>query len=279
MAKALIQSRVLHETPSVSLLQFEHPPHADLLDSDAQEEKNYQIAIVERGWFRLGDHKHKWLLGPGNGFITRPGQINSYTHIRHLEPDACLCLNFKLHSANVEELPRLFGSARSVVQPTNRFAFLHWRLRRLGFGCESLLLETLACELLQAAISVQLHHGRLYRAGQLAWYAQRVSYAREILETRYQEEHSLRHLASQVGMSQFLFARIFAELVGIAPHQFLLKVRFERARWMLAQGASVTSACYNTGFRNLSHFIRGFRQRFGGTPSSIKKRIANGSAS
>jgi len=271
VAPVLIESRILQETPSVSLMRFEHSPHTDLLDNAAQEEESYQVAIVERGWFRLGDRRQKWLLGPGSAFITQPGQISSYTHIPHREPDTCLCLNFKLQAGDPEELPRLFGGARRVIQPTNRFAFLYWRLRQVEIRSETLQLETLACEMLQTALSVELHGPHLYRTSQLAWYAQRVSAAREILERHYAEEHSLKQLASRVGMSHFLFARIFAELVGTTPHQFLLKIRFERARWMLEQGASVTTACYSVGFRNLSHFIRGFRERFGHTPSSAKK--------
>jgi AraC-like DNA-binding protein len=264
---APIRSQIVRETPCLSLVRFDHPPEADALDTDAQEARHYQVAIVERGWFRLGEYKRKWLLGPGHVFVTRPGQIHSYTHFHHLEPDSCLCLNFKLHSENAEELPRLFGNTGTVVHLSNRVAFLHSKLQQDHTLSNSLLLEAVGHELLQATLSISPQNSRLYRSSQLAWYAERISAAREILETQYQEDHSLKGLASRVGMSPFLFARVFAELVGVPPHRFLVGVRLGKARWMLEQGASVTAACYAVGFNNFSHFTRTFRAWFGFVPS------------
>jgi AraC-like DNA-binding protein len=239
----------------------------DDLDCDAQDASDYQVGIVERGWFQLGEQKSKWLLGPGHVFAIRPGQIHSYTHFRHLDPDSCLCLNFKLHGENAEDLSGLFGYARTAVRFSNRLAFLHWKLQQHQVLSDSLLLEAVAQELLQATLSIPAQNGHLYRSGQLAWYAKKISAAREILETQYQKDHSLKQLASEVGMSPFLFARVFSELVGIPPHRFLIKVRVEKARWMLEQGASVTLACYAVGFNNLSLFTRTFRAWFGCVPS------------
>jgi AraC-like DNA-binding protein len=133
---------------------------------------------------------------------------------------------------------------------------------------DSLLLEAVGHELLQATLSIPLQSRHLYRSSQLAWYAKRISAAREILETQYQKDHSLKQLASEVGMSPFLFARVFSELVGIPPHRFLIKIRLGKARWMLERGASVTTACYAVGFNNLSLFTRTFRAWFGYVPSN-----------
>jgi len=83
--------------------------------------------------------------------------------------------------------------------------------------------------------------------------------------------HSLWELASKVAMSPFLFARIFRELIGISPHKFLVRVRLQHARALLEQGMSVTEACYASGFNNLSHFIKTFRERYGQSPSEFKR--------
>jgi AraC-like DNA-binding protein len=111
---------------------------------------------------------------------------------------------------------------------------------------------------------------RLFRPGQLRWYAQRISFVRELIEARPTDEHPLWQLASQAAMSPFLFARVFRELVGMPPHQYLISVRLQRAHALLASGMSVTQACYESGFNNLSHFIRTFRAHFGYLPSQLR---------
>lgn len=74
-------------------------------------------------------------------------------------------------------------------------------------------------------------------------------------------------------MSTFHFARLFAELAGTPPHRYLLRVRLDEAARGLRQGASVTDACFASGFQNLSYFIRAFRQRFGISPGKYRDGI------
>jgi AraC-like DNA-binding protein len=104
----------------------------------------------------------------------------------------------------------------------------------------------------------------------LAWYAERIEAARERLVAQFAEPHLLLPLARSVGMSPFQFARLFRDLTGFAPHQYLLNVRYREAVRMLLDGASVTEACFSSGFSNLSHFTREFKKRFGERPSAVK---------
>jgi AraC-like DNA-binding protein len=71
-------------------------------------------------------------------------------------------------------------------------------------------------------------------------------------------------------MSTFQFARIFQILIGTSPHEYLLSVRYRAALQMLLDGTSVTEACFETGFTNLSHFTRQFKTRFGRSPSTAR---------
>jgi AraC-like DNA-binding protein len=129
-------------------------------------------------------------------------------------------------------------------------------------------LDTLACELLDAASNAEGDRHHLYRLEQLKWYAQRIGAARELMDADPTVQHSLWDLASQVAMSPFLFARVFRELIGLPPHKYLVRLRLERARTLLQSGMSVTDACYAAGFNNLSHFTRTFRRHFGCVPSA-----------
>ena len=119
---------------------------------------------------------------------------------------------------------------------------------------------------------------RLYRSEQLRWYAERIGSARELMDCDPTADHSLWHISSQVGMSVFLFARVFRELVGMSPHRYLVHRRLDRARDLLRSGMSVTDVCYAAGFNNLSHFIKSFRAHFGMLPSKLKASTPSSSS-
>ena len=273
MAAVIVKRMLVRETPCASLCRFEHPPDAACLDSVEEAADSFQIGFVERGWFQLCTRRQQWLLGTGSGFISRPGEYYAYKHPKNLAPDACITLTFKITRENADELPRAFRRLPLVLRPSNRLAFLAWRIRGIESGEDSLRLETLACELLAAAGAPRAG-AHLYRPGQLSWYAKRICAARELLDTQFAEQHSLESIAANVAMSPFLFARIFGELTGAPPHRYLVRLRLQRARWMIEQGESVTRACYSVGFNNLSHFIRSFRAHFGCAPSRLRKRTA-----
>jgi AraC-like DNA-binding protein len=278
--------RTLSEAPSVSLALFDHP-HGAALDEPSAEQAaaRLQINVVRSGWFRLGYEGREWTLGEGSLFLSRPGDLYTYAHLRHVEPDACLSLAFSPAAAAGGELARVFARLPLVPPITNRLAFLRLRLAsqtrddvRDDLDDFPLSLETLAFELVDAPDvaaerarddrSRRLY--RLYRPRQLQWYADRIGAARDLMDASPAGPHSLASLAAHVAMSPFAFARVFRELVGVPPHRYLMRARLKRARALLESGTSVTAACYAAGFNNLSHFIRTFRAHFGTAPSEVK---------
>lgn len=264
----------LFRSQQLSVTRFDHRPESVHHDPEEEVCRDYAIHFVEAGSFRLETQGGSWLLSPGAAFISRPGAVHCYSHEEHRPSDVCVSVRFS---------DRFFAEARGIADPlpvdvpaalapTNRLSFLRLRLTNLVASADGLALENLACELI-AAIRCGGGVGRLYRALQLRWYAERVEAARETLEALYFEPHSLTSLARSVGMSPFQFARVFRELTGEPPHKYLLRVRLERALRMLLDGKSVTETCFDVGFSNLSHFTRSFRRKFGCAPSSFKARV------
>ena len=268
----LFRSRTLHETNAVSLSHFDHPPGIALIDAEEQAAERLQINVVERGCFRLGFCRSDYTLGPGSIFLSRPGETYTYSHLRHVEPDTCLSLAF---SPSIEDAVAATLKQMPLVPAiTNRLNFLALQLR--ATAGDALGLDALACELLDAAAADPDDRRHVYGQQQLRWYAQRVGAARELMDADPAEQHSLWNLSAQVGMSPFLFARIFRELIGVPPHRYLLRRRLERARYLIASGMSVTETCYEVGFNNLSHFARSFRRHFGFLPSRTISSGRNG---
>ena len=210
----------------------------------------------------------------GCAFLTEQGRLHKYSHLRGAPADTVLSVRFStpLLQCMREELPAIrFAKLESFLGPRNDLRFLRWRLDRLPQECRDLASDEWVIDLVVATyLNTPQAASQNLSDIQLAWYAERIEAAREQLVNRFADQHRLRALARSVGMSTFQFARVFRALVGFPPHLYLLNLRYQAALQMLREGASVTEACFHSGFSNLSHFTREFKRRFGHRPSSVR---------
>ncbi len=93
----------------------------------------------------------------------------------------------------------------------------------------------------------------------------------EFINANYALDLSLAELAAVAGMSTFHFAREFKRATGTTPHQYLMKLRIERAKELLSKSEMplVEVGCHS-GFSHQSHFSRLFRKLTGTTPQSYR---------
>ena len=79
----------------------------------------------------------------------------------------------------------------------------------------------------------------------------RLEVAREFMHSCYHKDLSVGRIARHAGMSEFHFIRSFKELTGISPHQYLTKIRLEKACQLLSQtNYQVIEICELVGFNN-----------------------------
>ncbi|MBJ7465649.1 MAG: AraC family transcriptional regulator [Mycolicibacterium sp.] len=94
-----------------------------------------------------------------------------------------------------------------------------------------------------------------------------VAAATDYIAVHLAEPLTVTELAKQVSLSPSAFSRLFREVTGRSPYQFVKEERLIRARDLLGQGQlGVTDAARSVGYPSLSHFIKEFRVRFGCTP-------------
>jgi AraC-like DNA-binding protein len=68
--------------------------------------------------------------------------------------------------------------------------------------------------------------------------------------------------------------RAFRAQYGIAPHAYLVQVRVNRAKRLLADGRSATEVALDAGFADQSALTRHFRRAFGVPPGAYARAIA-----
>ena len=89
---------------------------------------------------------------------------------------------------------------------------------------------------------------------------------------RLADEISVVELADACTMSESHFSREFSKSVGLPPHQYLMKLRLERAReTLLGSDARVIDVALQLGFTNASHFARAFARRYGIAPAAFRQ--------
>jgi AraC family transcriptional regulator len=79
---------------------------------------------------------------------------------------------------------------------------------------------------------------------------------------------TLEQMAAVVHLSAYHFARQFKAATGLAPHQYVIARRVERAQELLRTdgGLGLAEVAFNSGFANQSHFCLHFRRIVGVTP-------------
>ena len=82
----------------------------------------------------------------------------------------------------------------------------------------------------------------------------------------------LEDAAAQAGISPFHFLRLFSDVLGVTPHQYLLRSRLRHAARRLADDDSpITDIAYDVGFSDLSNFVRTFRRAAGASPLKFRQ--------
>ncbi|MBD3882421.1 helix-turn-helix transcriptional regulator [Phormidium tenue FACHB-886] len=93
----------------------------------------------------------------------------------------------------------------------------------------------------------------------------------EYINEHLDQDIKLADLAQLLGMSQFHFSHLFKQSIGIAPYQYLLQQRIERAKHLLKQtDRSIMDIAFLCGFNSHSHLSKQFRQLTGVTPRAYR---------
>lgn len=258
-----------------------------------------EVVYVERGRAShtvsiSGGRTRRYPLLPGDCFLIAPGERHAY-----LEPRNLVVWNILF-------LPSLFaqeGEGLRAIPGLAQFLFVEPLFRHEGQSLAKLHLSVAdrdhVLQLLRS-IAAELsgrHDGwRVAARAQFlvflvnlarAWTRQRptgpsaseggqadaVAAAVAYMEEHYGEELSLATIADQALLSPHHFSEVFKRHCGMPPWDFLLTLRLDRAKELLATtDRQVTDVALTVGFGDSSYFARVFRAQTGLTPRAWRQR-------
>ena len=245
----------------------------------------YEIVICCGGSAYCEDMSGSFRIRPGNVLFFGEGAVHRYTGIRA----------FRYY--NLLFGPELFACVSGI------FSFLP-RLKEMYFDhggdtvCKLLeesdlsvlvsILETMRSEQLsrhegwedtmfaecsRALIFLMRH---CMDEGRSATGAFQIGKAVRLMESNAASGMTVKQAAAAVKMSESSFRHRFLTLVGVSPIEFLIRLRLRHAVMALAADMSISEAAGQGGFADVNYFCRQFRNRFGMTPLTCRRKINAG---
>jgi AraC-like DNA-binding protein len=97
----------------------------------------------------------------------------------------------------------------------------------------------------------------------------RIVQAKLFIDCNYADKIDLGNISDEAYFSKFHFIRLFKNIYGKTPHQYLTAVRVEKATALLRAGNPVSEVCLAVGFESLSSFGSLFKRIAGVSPSAF----------
>lgn len=104
-----------------------------------------------------------------------------------------------------------------------------------------------------------------------AYHFAMIRQSRAFIEKYHCQQLELEAMAAAAAMSRFHFIRIFQQVYGLTPRQYLRDLRLSKARTLLCQGLPVTQVCLEVGYQSLPSFSRAFKRGLGISPKDYQR--------
>lgn len=240
-----------------------------------EQHRNVCIAVVAAGSFQYRSHAGRALLAQGSLLLGNAGQTYECGH-EHAKGDRCISFLYAPEHFELVTADAGAGTAEFRVPALPPMRAMSLAVARACAGLAGDDVDQLAWEELSLRLAVealQLSNGDEHVSREMLPSAEaRVTRVVRMMEERPDAEHSLARLAEEARLSPYHFLRTFQSVVGLTPHQYVMRIRLRRAAVRLMQEtASVLDIAFDCGFGDVSNFNRSFRAEFGVSPRAFRR--------
>lgn len=231
--------------------------------------EGYSLSYVRKGSFGCRSRGRSFDLVAGSILIGYPGDEYICSH-DHAVGDECL--SFQLAPALVEVLGGADAAWRSVALPPLPALMVWGELAQGAASGESDIgLDEAGIALALRFVALAASRERR-AAAPGARDRRRAVEAALWIDAHAAEPLDLARGAAEAGLSPFHFLRLFHAVIGITPHQYLVRSRLRRAaRLLVARERSITDVAFEVGFGDLSNFVRSFHRASGLSPRRFRQ--------
>src|ERR1700694_3251085 len=229
----------------------------------------HSVSYVRKGSFGCRSRGHSFELVAGSILVGHPGDEFTCTH-DHVCGDECL--SFFL----TPELVEAIGDRTEVwrvgaAPPLPELMVLGELAQASADGRSDIGLDEVGQ--IFASRFVEMVSGRSHKGAPAKERDRRRAVETALwIDAHSQQPINLADVAGQADISPFHFLRLFSTVLGVTPHQYLVRSRLRHAARLLADDArSVTDVAYDVGFGDLSNFVRTFHRAAGVSPRRFRE--------
>jgi AraC-like DNA-binding protein len=261
-------STTLLARPSITVSDF----HCSAAPGDkpfVEQHCGHSISYVRKGSFGYHSRGRSHELVAGSFLIGLPGAEFTCTH-DHVCGDECL--SFFLAPQLVETIgERSEAWQAGAAPPLSELMVLGELAQAAAEGHSDIGLDEIGH--LLASRLVEVVGGEKRKSAQVTARDRRRAVETALwLDAHSDQPVDLDDAAAEAGVSPFHFLRLFSRVLGVTPHQYLVRCRLKHAARLLAEdGRDVTDIAYDVGFGDLSNFVRTFHRAAGVSPLKFRQ--------
>lgn len=183
--------------------------------------------------------------------------------------DVTLCIQFLKPDG---ELNDFFSKNKNLVMVQKRSVEIEILLRiflSVAFKKDETFKEQLLINIINSVVFDNFGNKITVRTNPYS--IKQVDLSKDFIHASYHENLRIADIASSACLSPFHFSRLFRQVTGYAPYDYLLLARIENAKSLLNKGVSVTQTAFSSGFNSLDNFSYAFSKITGKSPSTYKK--------
>jgi AraC-like DNA-binding protein len=263
-----MSSTTLYQRPVIAVSDF----RCSAVPGDkpfAEQHRCHSISYVRKGSFGYRSRGQAHELVAGSVLVGFPGTEFICTH-DHVCGDECLSFFFE------PELVEATGGRSEAWQigaapPLPELMVLGELAQAAASGSSDIGLDEVGHLLANRLVEVVSGKAR-GRAKVTARDRRRAVETALWIDGHSDRPIELEDAAAQADVSPFHFLRLFSSVLGVTPHQYLVRSRLRHAARLLADDdKAVTDIAYDVGFGDLSNFTRTFHRAAGVSPLKFRQ--------
>jgi AraC-like DNA-binding protein len=234
-----------------------------------EQHHDFSVSYVRKGSFGYRIRGEAFELVAGSILVGHPDDEYVCTH-DHAHGDECL--SFHLEPSVADAIGGHKSAWRvGAIPPLSELIVLGELAQTAARGASDVAVDEAGMWL--AARFVQVVAGRKVETRLVpARDRRRAVEAAAWIDAHSGEPVALESAAVEAGLSPFHFLRLFTSVLGVTPHQYLIRCRLRQAAHLLSDNErSITRIAFDVGFGDLSNFIRTFHRAAGVSPRRFRQ--------
>lgn len=263
-----MHARPLLQSPTLSVIDYRctmGPGDVPFLEQHAR----HSLSYVRSGSFSYDTRGRSHELVAGSVMVGHAGDEYTCSHDHHACGDDCL--SFQLSPSLADDMGLRKDALRiACVPPTPELMVYGELAQAAGRGDSDIGIDEAA--MLFVNRFIETTSGKTQKATPATARDRRRAVESALwMDANADQTVNLETTAKAAGVSPFHFLRLFSNVLGVTPHQYLVRARLRHAARLLADDArSITAIAFDVGFGDLSNFVRTFHRAAGVSPRRFR---------